>query len=629
MRRRRAAGARLRGVPNMSGFRGSFPPLAGETMMSWLGRLARTACGFSPFEFLNLIGLSRSEILEANPSAIERLADVTGMPREAIERGVYLRIGERFYEHRGERFHAEFAGRDRTTFCPACLLDNCQPGSPSAGRRVGRVNWLFEPVRTCPVHGIPLLRRVCGTYAERFQDMELVAPDDATLRQLADAALPQAVSPLQTYVERRFEGCSGPEWLDGQAVDQAARTCEVLGAVLLHGSHVELPDLSQNQWDAAGAEGFAFAAQGERGVRDALDILLDRFRLGVVAGGPQAAFGRLYQWLQFNRGSKDRGPIRSVLREHILETMAVEPGTRLLGTVVEVRRRHSIASLSRASGIHPKTLNRALVQSGLIPGGDPNRVDGHLSVEGEAGERLAERIKRSIPVVRIPAYLNCNRTQAQMLVGCGLVGRIRPAEPGSKTMLNMVRIDDLDAFLARLHAGARAVVHPSDGMTDIVQAAMISRWPVVDIVNLVLEGGLRRVEAVASERGFKAMHVDPEEVRHLLDTRQAGGRLSLHEAADRLGLPPTGIRALMTERDRDGLPFLQAAICRNGHGSERPYFELAELDHFATAHVDFGTIAAERGVTLKELGKALPEANVAPILPRAKLNKLVYRRSDV
>lgn len=613
----------------MSGFRGAFPPLDGETMMSWLGRLARTSCGFRPFEFLNLIGLSRTEILEANPSAIERLAAVTGVPRETIEQGVYLRIGERFYEHRGERFHAEFAGRDRTTFCPACLLDDRQPCSPSAGQRVGRVNWLFEPVRTCPIHGIRLLRTVCGTYAERFQDMELVAPDDETLRQLADVALPRPVSPLQTYVERRLEGCAGPAWLDGQAIDQAARTCEMLGAVLLHGSHVDLPDLSQDQWDAAGAEGFAFAARGERGVRDALDILFDRFRVGVVGGGPQAAFGRLYQWLQFNRCGKDRGPIRSVLREHILETMAVEPGTRLLGTVVEVRRRHSIASLARTSGLHPKTLNRALVQSGLIPHGDPDRVDGHLSVEAEAGERLAERIKRSIPVVRIPAYLNCNRTQAQMLVGCGLIGRIRPAESGSKTMLNMVLIDDLDAFLSRLQAGARAVAYASDGMTDIVQAAMISRWPVVDIVNLVLEGGLCRVESVASERGFMAVRVDPEEVRHLLDTRQADGRLSLHEAADRLGLPPTGIRALMTERDRNGLPFLQAAICRNGHGAKRFYFEREEVERFATAHVDFVTLAAERRVTLKALGKALREAKVAPILPRAKLNKLVYRRSDV
>jgi hypothetical protein len=613
----------------MSGFRGAFSPLDGETMMSWLGRLARTSCGFSPFEFLNLIGLCRTEILEANASAIERLAAVTGVPREAIERGVYLRIGDRFYEHRGECFHAEFAGRDRTTFCPACLLDDRQPGSPSAGRRVGRVNWLFEPVRTCPVHGMPLLRSVCGTYAERFQDMEFVAPDDATLRQLADAALPRAVSPLQTYVERRFEGCAGPAWLDGQAIDQAARTCEMLGAVLLHGSRVELPDLSQDQWDAAGAEGFAFAARGEPGVREALGILLDRFRAEVLKGGPQAAFGRLYQWVQFNKGSKDRGPIRSVLREHILETMAVEPGTRLLGSVVEVRRRHSIASLARASGIHPKTLNRALVQSGLIPDGDPDRVDGHLNVEAEAGERLAERIKRSIPVVRIPAYLNCNRTQAQMLVGCGLVGRIRPEEAGSKTMLNMVRIDDLDAFLTRLHASASAVTHASDGMTDIVQAAMISRWPVVDIVGLVLDGGLRRLEAVVSERGFKAVRLNPEEVRCVLDTRQARGRLSLHEAADRLGVPPTGIRALMTERDRDGRPFLQAATCRNGHGAERQYFEPEELVRFATAHVDFGTIAAERRVTLKALGKALREANVAPILPRAKLNKLVYRRSDV
>jgi hypothetical protein len=267
----------------------SAPFIEGETVMSWVGRIARASSGLDPFSFLNLFELSRKDILEATPEGLDRLAQITCGPREVIERGAYTRIGDRLYAHRGVRFHAEFAGRERTTYCPACLLDDRQPESASKGLRVGRVNWLFEPVRTCPVHEVPLVRRACSTYAERFQDMELVAPDDATLQQMVAQAAHRPVSPLQAYVEQRFDGAAGPAWLDGQEIDQASRACEMLGAVLLFGTHVDLPDLSEDQWDAAGAEGFGFAARGGAGVREALDVLAARFRTGPRNGGPRAS----------------------------------------------------------------------------------------------------------------------------------------------------------------------------------------------------------------------------------------------------------------------------------------------------------------------------------------------------
>jgi DNA-binding phage protein len=608
---------------------GAIPLLDGETLMSWVGRIARTATGLGPFEFLNFIELNRKDVLEATPVGLDRLTTLTGRPRAEIERGAYLRVDLRLYEHRGERFHAEFAGRTRTTYCPACLLEDGRSGNASGGLRVGRINWLFAPVRACRIHRIPLVRQECTSYAEQFQDMGLVAPGDALLQAMVAQSPTRDVSPLQTYVERRLDGAIGPAWLDGQAIDQAARACEMLGAIVRHGPKVELPGLSEDQWDAAGAEGFAFTARGAEGVREALDRILVRFRDETLKGGPQAAFGRLYQWLQFNRDGKDRGPIRGVLRDHILDSMAIEPGANLLGAVVETRRRHSVASLAKASGIHPKTLNRALVQSCLMPEGDPARVDGRLSVEAEAGERLAARLKRSIPVLRIPSYLNCNRTQAEMLVRHGFVGRILPGEPGSKTMLNMVALDDLDAFHARLVARACAVDQASAGMADIVETARISRWPVVDIVSLILDGGVSYVEALASEKGFRAIQLNPVEVGNILNARQARGRLSLHDAAARLGYPPTGIRALMTRPDRDGRPFLKGEISRNGHGAERHFFRREAVERFAAAHVEFAEIALERGFSQKALGKELRAAGVDPILPRAKLNKLVYRRADV
>jgi hypothetical protein len=156
-------------------------------------------------------------------------------------------------------------GSARDSAPPACLTT----GSPSRGRRVGRVAGLFAPVRTCPVQGIALWRSVASAYSERFQDMELVATEDRTLRAMATQAVRRPVSALQAHVERRREGVTGPTLLGGQAIDQASRAREVLGAVLIHGPRVDLPALSESQWDAAGAEGCAFASRGEAGLREA------------------------------------------------------------------------------------------------------------------------------------------------------------------------------------------------------------------------------------------------------------------------------------------------------------------------------------------------------------------------
>lgn len=178
----------------------------------------------APFEYLNFIEFGRKDLLEATPAGLARLARISGAPIEDIAGGAYLRIADRLYEHRRHRFHAEFAGRERTTFCPACMLEDARPDSRSRGPRVGRVNWLFSPIRTCPVHGIPLCRTVHRSYAERFQDMALVAPDHCALVRLVGCVDTRPVSPLQRYVEDRLDGKGGPPgWTASRSISALAR----------------------------------------------------------------------------------------------------------------------------------------------------------------------------------------------------------------------------------------------------------------------------------------------------------------------------------------------------------------------------------------------------------------------
>jgi hypothetical protein len=604
------------------------PLLPGESIMSWVSRIARDQAGMTSFDFLNFIEFSRKDILEGTPWGLDQLTAITGTPRAVIKAAACLRISERFYEHRGHRFHAEFGAFGRTTFCPRCLLEDARADGPSRGRRVGRVNWFFSTFRTCPVHGVPLYRVPQLSYAERFQDMAFVAPGDRLLEELATNASAREVSPLQGYVANRLDGKEGPAWLDSQQIDLGTRASEMLGACLLFGAHVNLIDLSEDQWDAAGAEGFAFTSRGEEGVREALDGMFVRFRTKNATGGPQAIFGRLFQWLQFNKSSKTRGPIQEVVREFILDTTSVEPGSRLFGEPVTERRRHSVASLAKQTELHRRTLNRALVLTGLLPGGAVDRIDPFLTVDAEAGERLADLMLASIPVVEIPAYLNCNRRQAEMLVHHDIVKRIG-GSTATDTILNMVPMADLDDFLLRLRRAGVPVDSPGQGMVDLIEASERVRWPVIDIVRLVLDGSLSRIELLPAERKFKSVFVNPEEVRFVSCESQGRGRLSLAEAAARLSMEIWCVRTLMTNPDRNGRPFLPAFVSANVKGVQRHFLDQNDLEQFAATHVDLKTLAQEKHVSAKALRKRLSEAGVEPILPRTKLNKLIYRRADL
>lgn len=272
-------------------------------------------------------------------------------------------------------------------------------------------------------------------------------------------------------------------------------------------------------------------------------------------------------------------------------------------------------------------MNHALVLTGLVPDDDPGEVDRHHFFDAAAGEALADRIHASIPVLRMPADLNCNRRQAELLVQHGILSRLGGGQ--ADTVLSMVPLAELDAFLARRRQRGLAVDQPGDGMANLVEASGVVRQPVIDIVWLVLDGALSRIDLLPAELKFKSVLVDPGEVRDAIGARQAEGRLSIVEVADRLQTQTWCVRALAAHHDRDGRPFLPASLVANSKGAARAYFEVEDVERFASAHVELKDLAEARGVAAKILRSQLSDIGIEPILPRQKLNRFVYRRADL
>lgn len=347
------------------------------------------------------------------------------------------------------------------------------------------------------------------------------------------------------------------------------------------------------------------------------------------SGGAPSALGRIYDWLQFDNDQDDAGAIKDVVRDFIIEHMPIEAGTVLFGDIVPQRNQHTVATLSNVSGVHRKTLNRALVLTGLFPGGDPEKIESRRTINADDGEALARKIKNSTPIKKIPDYLNCNRTQAQMMVRNGILNKVGNDPSITGGLLSNVANDDLDDFLARFRRAGQPVASAGDGMADVIAASEIARVPVADIVALVLAGRLHRVETGAEELRFKSVFVDPENVRMVSEEEVAGHGLSPKNVSDLIGLKLLAIDLLRVNRDTDGELFLNASTITNARGTVRYCYAKEEVERFRKKYVKLQDLAAERGIVTRTMGLKLSKAGIEPIMEFKSLQAKVFRRKDL
>ncbi|RHZ91192.1 hypothetical protein D1114_20765 [Cereibacter sphaeroides] len=603
------------------------PVIEGESLSTYLTRAAWFHGGRDVYGFLSFIELSRQDVIAPTESVLARISSLTGLDPATLAGMTFVRHGDRMRSIRGEVVHAEFANLDQTTFCPACLLEDGRPDSSSGGIRIGRVAWQIEAVRSCPKHGIGLQRRKNVSHSEKFQLMSEVAPDDRGLEALVASSERREPSALQDYVLRRLGGTTGPGWLDGQPIDLAVRGCEMLGVVVSVGTHPDLRKLTQGQWSQAGETGYRFACRGGEGIREGLQLVFDRFVREGKTGGPQKALGRLYQWLQFRSDGKPFGSIRGVVREFILDTFPIEAGTDLFGEPVDRQRVHSCHSLARKTGEHPKTINRAVVLAGLLDA-DPMVMRANQTFDADRAEALVRRIQDSIPVSKLPAHLNCNRVQAQQLVWSGHIPRL--VEDGDQRgVLKSVAREDADAFLNRLLGQATRVEALSPGLHDIVAAAEISRWPVMDILDGILEGLFPTVEVLDPELKFKGIMVAPDEIRVALSQQKADGCIGIDAAARMLGMNTFGVSTLVKLRGRAGEVYLTERFVTNAKGVQTRVFVEAEIETFLRDHVRLADFAAARSFSVKMMKRKLDAKGIGPIASCYGLGRLYYRKADL
>ena len=597
------------------------PFASDETPLSWAARQAAFHTGGRLAPFLNDFDLRLSALASGERDTVLRLCEIAGQDPAPVLRNTIAATGKRRYRLRDEDISVAFTTGPVTRYCPLCVKeDRASEPRPGAGLR-HRIAWRLAPVRTCARHGLALVEARSGTWDDIAHELQVIVPrDEAALDSLAAAQAQRAPSPLQDWVLDRLAGRSGPDWLDAQGIEQAVRATEMLGAVLTFGPDRKAAEMTGQMWDAAGRAGWDVTAGGETAIRAALSELMETGPRSRGIARPRGCYGMLFSWLSASRLARDPGPIRDILRAHILDTVPVTRGHVVLGTPVTEPRVGTVASVAAAEGLHPLTLRNILVAKGVVPVSRQHDPCGNIIVRHAEVDPVVHRLKNAVPVTRLPTILGASRPLVAALLELGLLRRVQDQALLVSKWGKAVEGTDIDALRARLERDVAPVEAPSDQLVPLAKAAEKTRLRLTRILELLFAGRLTRARRLQNAEGFAAILVDPTEIKRLVETPRPGMRASL--AFMMLGVSPTAGRRLIA--DGDGAPLLQS----DGQGSD-PWIGPEAMAAFRRTFAIKKRLSLETGLKSGRVHRSIKEHRVPPIFDPSRIGATIYRRSDL
>lgn len=604
-----------------------FPPAQDESLVSWLSRFGQFHCGLSLNDFLHFVGIPLQEVHMGRREVFSRVAAISGESVENLKIRSHEYLSDRQFAYRGETFFREFLLRSAVTFCPACLLSDHSKSGTGAPKLIGRTGWAFRSIRTCEHHHTALCRAAQVRGSELALNISAHAPGQEQLESLLDQSSPSKPSALQNYIMARFEGRKGPHWLDDQQIDLASRATEMLGACVEYGAQVPLTKLTEAEWDTAGQVGFEFTSKGEDGIREGLEFLFKHPHKNNAQSGPQGVFGKLFQWVQFGKRDKPVGPIKEIFREFILDTFPIAAGTDLFGEITPCRKKHSVASLSAHTGVHAKTVANALARAGMLP--ERSYIaSSRQTVPARPSEELIERLKRAVPVAKIPEYIGCTRSQASLLIENGFLHTVIQDNGNRTARYKGVDHVDLCQLIRQMRHFGKPVDKPSKGNMTIGLVAKKLNVPSMKVLSLLLNGKLVNVELLSEDLNFRSVLVDIADVAKQVGAKTGTLGMTISATARGLGVTAETVQLLLKCSDGD-----QGALELSGQvrhmGVMRDLVDRGSVARFKKRYLKLSLIDGYWAGDPDRLRTKLARMDILPVWEPTMVKAEFYRLSDL
>lgn len=235
--------------------------------------------------------------------------------------------------------------------------------------------------------------------------------------------------------------------MENQSLEQVLDASEMLGGILQHGHKVALSKLIPTETEEATDVGFSIYLEGPEAIEEALDTIRKTSPATAVQAGPLAYYGQLFDWLDRRSNAIDPGPIRDLLRDHIVKHSAIEPDTMVLGVEITERRYHTLHSLSATVGI---ARPRLLKKLGEIPAGATEIESGNMVFEAAKTVPLIRAVKTAVSIHDVPEYIGASKRQVETLYRKGIIRPLIPRTGRGSVRQVVFARGSLDGLVKRI-----------------------------------------------------------------------------------------------------------------------------------------------------------------------------------
>ncbi len=174
------------------------------------------------------------------------------------------------------------------------------------------------------------------------------------------------------------------------------------------------------------------------------------------------------------------------------------------------------------------------------------------TIPAEQAEALFKKLAQAVPVAKIPQFIGCTRAQASLLVKSGILSPVIKDDGDTSGRHKGVDADSLNELIDAMRQFGSSVAEPSEGMLNIGDTAGALKVPSMDVLALLLDGRLNKIELLPIGLKFQSVLVNLEEVAKKLGVKAGQPGLTISEASREILVPTKTVRFLLRASDPDG-----------------------------------------------------------------------------
>lgn len=583
-----------------------------ETLQSYVSRLTRRngleytqdLCRFFEMRWISLVN--------GDPASIDALSDLCGVDAKRLGKFAVRLDSHHIYRVNGQVLSSEIAKRYDQRLCPACIAADLSNGKH---RAYGRAEWQLSSFRVCPVHKLNLITLPRAAYPRSPYDFagrlfdHKASYDPKSLHEAKDGACLE----IENYIIQRLEGAVPNRWIDQLDLDVALKFLRATGAVLEHGSDARLSRLSDDE--LAICEEVAFDAAG-RSAADLYDLLEEiAVRSETGRRNFHKDFGAISAWLsRVDHRSPRLAVLLDTLSAFAFAHYPIPVDKAVFGRKRTARKIHRLFSAAREFSVDSPRLKRFLRANDLPQGSIGKGMVFPIDRYGSEIQRFAECLSAKEAAARLgigyDAFKRLHRSK-----------KLRPQFelPG---IAHCYHPSDILELLNQTKRHAKTVSGIPSNYEDLLALCIRTKCPIEELQALVASGKIQSLCSDASDRGFRSIFADPEEVWEALPFDPWTG-ITKTELKALLRINDSTVKLLVEEG------FLEMkTIKRSRHRRAIGMVGIGSLKQFVQSYVTLGLIAADEGVQGQAIYAKLRGLDLIPFTQSPKYS-LIYHRSDI